>query len=111
MCLILGLDAFIRLDTWHRWRDLMDLAHIVVTRRPGNRLPEGGAVADLVETAQCYDPLELGQHPAGRICFQAVTQLDISATEIRRSLGREQDIRFLVPEPVRRYLDKHALYR
>ena len=111
LCLILGLDAFTRLDTWHRWRDLTDLAHIVVTRRPGSRLPEGGAVVDLVETAQCHDPRELGLRVAGAIYFEEVTQLDISATEVRRSLAQGLDVRFLVPEPVRLYMEEYGLYR
>lgn len=111
LCLILGMDAFIRLDTWHRWQDLMELAHIVVTRRPGSRLPEGGAVADLVEMAQSHEPRELSRRMAGCVYFKDVTQLDISATEIRRSLAGGQDIRFLVPEPVRLYLEAHGLYR
>ena len=35
LVLLLGADAFARLDAWHRWRDLFDLAHIAVATRAG----------------------------------------------------------------------------
>ena len=35
LCLMLGMDAFLGLPNWHRWRDILDLAHVVVWRRPG----------------------------------------------------------------------------
>ena len=30
LCLLLGMDAFLGLPNWHRWRELLDLAHIIV---------------------------------------------------------------------------------
>ena len=35
LALIVGADAFLGLPTWHRWRELFDLAHLVVVPRPG----------------------------------------------------------------------------
>ena len=40
LCLLLGLDAFLGVPTWDRWRDLLELAHIVVARRPGFSGPD-----------------------------------------------------------------------
>src|SRR5262245_12412890 len=42
LCLLLGMDAFLGLPNWHRWRELLDLAHIVVAHRPGWRAPPSG---------------------------------------------------------------------
>lgn len=33
--LIVGLDAFAALDSWYRWQDLIDLAHLIIMTRPG----------------------------------------------------------------------------
>ena len=45
LALIVGADAFLGLPTWHRWRELFALAHVVVVGRPGvtieDALPPG----------------------------------------------------------------------
>src|SRR5215471_14021932 len=38
LALLVGADAFLGLPSWHRWRALFDLAHIVVATRPGAAL-------------------------------------------------------------------------
>ena len=35
VCWIMGADAAGRLDRWHRWERLIELAHLVIARRPG----------------------------------------------------------------------------
>lgn len=34
LCLMMGSDAFIKLNTWHRWQALLDYAHIILVQRP-----------------------------------------------------------------------------
>jgi len=111
LCLIMGLDAFVGLDSWHQWQRLTELAHIVVMQRPGGLLAKTGAVAELLEQRQALDVAELQQQAAGRVYFQSVTQLDISATAIREQLARGQDVRFLMPDSVRYYIETQGLYK
>ncbi len=111
LCLILGVDAFAALDSWHQWQDLIALAHIVVMQRPGGQLPKTGAVAELMEHAQTLDVSELQQRAAGRVYFQSVTQLDVSATAIREQLVHGRDVRFLMPDSVRHYIETQGLYK
>ena len=35
LILFMGADAFMGLTTWHRWQELLDLAHLAVAHRPG----------------------------------------------------------------------------
>ena len=35
LALVVGADAFLGLPTWHRWREIFGLAHLVVVARPG----------------------------------------------------------------------------
>jgi nicotinate-nucleotide adenylyltransferase len=104
--LVVGADAFAVFERWDRWREILERAHIVVTHRPGTALtiPAGvaGAVVD--------DPATLAARPAGHVLVQPVTQLDISATEIRRAAAAGGDLRYLLPEAARRYLEDHRLY-
>ena len=35
LCLLLGMDAFLGMPHWHRWQEVLDLAHVIVAHRPG----------------------------------------------------------------------------
>jgi nicotinate-nucleotide adenylyltransferase len=110
VCLIIGTDAARRLDRWHDWRRLTELAHLVIARRPGARLPHKGAVADLITACRDDGEDALGRRPAGVIRVCDVPGLDISATGIRERLATGRSIEFLVPEEVRHMLTDERLY-
>jgi nicotinate-nucleotide adenylyltransferase len=40
-----------------------------------------------------------------------VAQLEISAADIRHRVASGAPIRYFVPPPVERYIDRHGLYR
>ena len=111
LVLIVGADAFRDLPTWHRWRELAGLAHIVVMQRPGAAQPLPPVLAEFVTPRMVHAPAALRQKPAGGVLFQAVTQLDISATQIRALLARGQSPRYLLPDPVLAFIHDRALYR
>ena len=48
LCLMVGMDAFLGLPQWHRWRELTTLAHIVVAHRPGWQAPTSGTLGELL---------------------------------------------------------------
>lgn len=100
LCLIVGADAFVRLDQWHRWTELAELAHIAVAGRPGATLPDSGPVADLMRERGTEDPAQLQIRPAGCVIVRQIPALDISGTRIRALLGAGRSVRYLVPDPV-----------
>lgn len=110
LCLILGQDAFAALDTWHRWREIPTLAHLLVLARPGFDVEASAPVASLLETHRLRDATALGDSPAGGILFHPVSQLAISATAIRENLGAGRSVRYLLPEPVRQFIHNQGLY-
>jgi len=111
----MGLDAFAGLTSWHRWRELFDLAHLVVAHRPGQTLGDWEAAlpqALAIELAQrrCPDAGELMSAPAGRIRIQPMTQLDISATDLRARLAEGRSVRYLMPDAVIDFITEQQLY-
>ncbi|MBS0365139.1 MAG: nicotinate-nucleotide adenylyltransferase [Proteobacteria bacterium] len=104
LCLLLGMDAFLGLPNWHRWRDLLTLAHIVVAHRPGWRVPTTGPLGEVMVDHGTGTIRELHERPAGRIYVRAVTQLEISSTELRTLIVGGGDPRYLVPDAVRRII-------
>jgi nicotinate-nucleotide adenylyltransferase len=113
LVLLLGADAFARLEEWHRWRDLFDLAHIAVATRPGHEIKVGAGdtALDLEFRARKGAAADLAAAPAGRIVPFAITALEISATALRERLARGLSVRHLVPDPVLDYIQTHQLYR
>jgi nicotinate-nucleotide adenylyltransferase len=114
LVLLLGADAFAGLPTWHRWRDILSLAHIAVSYRPGfpvdaSSLPE--VLREVFSSCQLNHPDALKGAPAGGIVTFSMTQLAISATQIRRLLAAGQSARYLLPDTVLDYISSHSLYR
>ncbi len=108
LVLIMGMDAFAGLPTWHRWRDILALAHVVVAQRPGDATR---ADATWLDAASVVDsPRALRARASGQVLFQAVTQLDISATRIRACLRAGRSARYLLPDDVCQYITEHAFY-
>jgi len=110
LCLCMGMDSFVTLDTWHNWDQLLQLAHIVVVARPGWFLPESGAVADLLNVHR-NDSDAIAQQAAGAIVVLEQRLLAISATDIRTQIRAGNSPQFLVPDGVWSYIRNHQLYQ
>ena len=48
LALMVGIDAFLGFTSWHRWREILEQAHIIVAHRPHYHLPSAGIIADLI---------------------------------------------------------------
>ena len=110
LCLVVGMDAFLGLPKWHRWRDLLSLAHLVVAHRPGWRAPSMGPLGELLVDHGTGTVSDLHDLVAGRIYIHAVTQLEISSTDVRALIGAGRDPRYLMPEGVRRIILESGCY-
>jgi nicotinate-nucleotide adenylyltransferase len=101
LALLLGMDAFLSLPSWRQWEKLLSLAHIVVAHRPGWRAPADGLLGDLVAERGTETNADLCTSVAGRVHVEAVTQLEISSTDLRHSISAGIDPKYLVPPSVR----------
>lgn len=108
--LILGMDAFLGLPEWHRWDEILDVAHIVVAHRPGWKAPDIGPLGDLITEFGTHRVEDLHTSLCGRIHIHAVTQLEISSTEIRDLVAVGRDPRFLMPDAVRDEIENSGCY-
>ncbi|MDJ0940790.1 MAG: nicotinate-nucleotide adenylyltransferase [Woeseiaceae bacterium] len=108
--LIIGMDAFLGLTRWHRWDEILDIAHIVVAHRPGWRAPDIGPLGELLNEYGTHRISDLHDSTHGRIHIHAVTQLEISSTEIRELVEAGRDPRFLMPDAVRDVIAESACY-
>jgi nicotinate-nucleotide adenylyltransferase len=111
---LFGADQLLHLDTWHRWRELWDLAHLAAVTRPGfdtQALPQPVAEAWAARLGTADD---LARAPAGRSFLLETLALDMSATDIRAALAKHASDAALVrmvPTPVLDYIRANHLYR
>jgi nicotinate-nucleotide adenylyltransferase len=110
LCLLLGMDAFLGLPKWHRWSELLELAHVVVAHRPGWEMPRVGVLGDWLSTRGAPSAAELATRPAGFVHVQPVTQLEISSTDLRDTLRAGRDPKYLVPDGVRQIIIETECY-
>jgi len=108
--LIVGMDAFLGLPGWHRWDEILDIAHIIVAHRPGWKAPDIGALGRLISDFGTHRVRDLHTATVGRVHIHAVTQLEISSTEIRDLVAAGRDPRFLMPDAVRDEILNSGIY-
>jgi len=109
--LMVGQDAVNHLDSWHEWRSLFELAHLVVMRRPRSKYEYSGELFEVLQPRMVDHPGALEGASHGCVLPLEVTQLEISSTRIRQLISAGQSPRFLLPEPVIAYITEHGLYR
>jgi nicotinate-nucleotide adenylyltransferase len=113
---MLGIDAFLEIETWKSYQDVLEQCHFIVINRPGYLLAEAWNVLpgnfpenifDLRESESVGEDMIL----KFRIFLLSIRALDISSTEIRRRIRQGQSIKGFVPEAVEVYIKKRKLYQ
>ena len=99
---IVGADSLAELPTWHRAPELVDMCRIIAAARAGW---EQMAWEELRKT------LSDAQITSLRAGILNTPVIEISSTDIRRRIREGRSIQYLVPDTVRTYIEKHALYR
>ena len=96
---ITGTDALREIFSWREAEEILMMTEFIGAARPGF-----DASDFLLQVQQ--------EHPEtqGRIHYLEVPALAISSTDIRARVKRGQPIRYLLPEPVRHFIQQFGLY-
>ena len=111
---ILGLDAFLDIGSWKGFEEIFSICHFIVTSRPGSGNSVSlGRMPVAVRKLFCYDrKKKIYRYKSGtRLSFFKLTDIAISASDIRNRLKEGRSIRYLVPLEVETYIKKRGLYR
>lgn len=95
---IVGADAVITLGKWRNAAELTQLARFIAMTRPGYSQEEA-------QRAVYVDGRRLD------VDFLEVPGLNISSSYVRSCVEAGRTIRYIVPDPVREYIERHGLYR
>lgn len=109
---LLGADAFASLHHWHRWRELLDLAHVIVARRPGHVLEALAAVLRAAtENRWTTDPAALTRAPCGLLYRLDLPLRAEAASDLRERIAGGQVWADQTPPAVAAYIHAQRLYR
>ena len=109
-----GSDAFAKIDTWHRWTELFELAHFVIAIRAGDEAWQSKGPGTFPKEAWpriTLNQREMLSAPSGKIMTFFMTSIAISSTAVRTLAGEGASIRYLTPDPVVEFVRSHDLYK
>ena len=112
LCMLIGMENFRTLNSWHQWQSLLDYAHIVIANRPMNDNESSDSVLineemkNFMNNAITQSIEDLHQQAAGLILQLDIPMLDISSTHIRNNLESDS----LLPNKVLDFIQTHHLY-
>lgn len=95
--LIVGGDVALGLESWREPERVLALATLAVVQRVGTTR---AAVADVLDRIAGSE----------RARFLDMPAIEISSTWLRRRAREGEPTRYLVPDAVRNYIDRHRLY-
>lgn len=96
---ITGTDAFIDIETWKEYKELLSIAKFIVMTR------------QILNSELLDEKIELFIKKYGaNITKIEIPTLDISSTDIRRRMKEGNSIKYLLPESVEKYILKNRLY-
>jgi len=107
LLLIMGMDAFAQLHTWHRWEVLRELAHIIVLARPDTSLPSHPILKEWLQDEELQNVV--GQSSKGGVRLLEQSLLPVSATQIRQQLvdgGKINDLPLNVANAIEKMITR-----
>jgi nicotinate-nucleotide adenylyltransferase len=94
---VMGADAAVGLESWREPERVVELARLAVARRSGVADAEVGAVLR-----------SLGA--GGRATMLEMPQFGVSSSAVRDRAAAGRPLRYLVPEPVARFIEEKGVY-
>jgi len=111
LVMVMGMDSFLSLPQWYNWQQLTDLGHILVIHRPGSELVLCGELQEWYAARKTSELDDLHSKAAGYISDIKMTMLEISSSQIRGMLSKEQSPQYLLPDSVLDFIRQNNLYR
>lgn len=119
--LVMGLDAFLEIDTWRSFRELLALVPVIVLTRPAAPGTDLGRERETLEryirsalapdVAPGRAPGAFEAHGIEPVTLFPVTALDIASRRIRRIVAAGGSPQYLLPAAVWRFIQSEGLYR
>lgn len=112
---LLGIDAFVEIETWKDYENVLEQCSFIVMSRPGYSLDQAKQVLSDKYNQRIIEvrgpvPMDNAGFFIHKIFLCPIHTLDISSSEVRKRVGKNQSIEGLVPENVGNYIKEKRLY-
>jgi nicotinate-nucleotide adenylyltransferase len=113
---ILGIDAFLEIDTWRNHERVLEQCFFVVISRPGFQLRDAETAFNGMHREKMLEipESEIIKDDAFikfRIFLLPIDALNIASTGIRKKLRRGESVKTMVPDVVVSYIKENNLYQ
>jgi nicotinate-nucleotide adenylyltransferase len=95
---VMGADAAVGLESWREPQRVTGLARLAIARRAGI------SDADVAAVLRSLDA-------DGRATVLEMPQFGVSSSAVRERAAQGRPLRYLVPEPVARFIEEKGIYR
>ena len=119
--LIMGLDAFLEINTWKSHAELLEQIAFIIMARPDEDYSDAHQGWKILEDYLKLNLSEGYEFLAASGCYRSegkppihiidIDALDISSTKIRENVKKNKTIEHLVPARVAGYIQSKGLYR
>lgn len=109
--LMMGSDAFAELEGWKDCNEIVRLCHLAVHSRDHLATQGQAAIVAALKRFGYRKREDCYLHSGGQtLTFVSTTFLPISASTIRAGLQAHKSVRYLLPDDVLDYVQRHSLY-
>jgi len=103
ICLIIGMDSFLKIKTWKDWQEFSKLVHLVILQRQGFNIIDSSL--DSFHNTKEVNELKLESN--GLLYFSNCPKINISSSDIRGRIAANQNLDDFLPKSVINYLRLH----
>jgi len=110
ICFLIGMDSLNTLSTWYQWREITQLCHLIICKRPGQTFSPSLDTQAYLEQAKVIEITDLNKYQSGKAYFLDTPEFDIASTHIRNNLNDLASINTHLPKAVLKFIKHNNLY-
>ena len=110
LCLILGLDVFLNIETWYNYLEILKEVNIIVINRPDSDVKKiknmNFEILDRITSSK----IDFLKNEKKQIFFYQMSSINISSTKIRDMIRKGKNPVGLIPGSIMSYIKRNKLY-
>jgi len=111
ICLIMGLDVFLNIETWYNYEKILKEVNILVINRPGFETNKMNSMGSLIRDKFSKNKKNFLESEEKSIFFHQASLIDISSSSIRDIIKNDKDPIKKIPGSIMSYIRRNNLYK